>query len=102
LDSSIIQGPFSIAPCQTLISRFATFSSLYGSKNRVYPPRAGAAAGEATSGVALSKKFCSSGSSFTSVSGKRCVSLSPTPRLLRRAARGGVAAAAAGAAGGAA
>jgi hypothetical protein len=27
LDSSIIQGPFSVAPCQTLISRFATFSS---------------------------------------------------------------------------
>jgi hypothetical protein len=25
LDSSIIQGPFSVAPCQTLISRFATF-----------------------------------------------------------------------------
>jgi hypothetical protein len=25
---SIIQGPFSVAPCQTLISRFATFSSL--------------------------------------------------------------------------
>ena len=24
---SIIQGPFSVAPCQTLISRFATFSS---------------------------------------------------------------------------
>jgi hypothetical protein len=29
LDSSIIQGPFSVAPCQTLISRFATFSSPY-------------------------------------------------------------------------
>jgi hypothetical protein len=28
LDLSIIQGPFSVAPCQTLISRFATFSSL--------------------------------------------------------------------------
>jgi hypothetical protein len=28
LDSSIVQGPFSVAPCQTL-SRFATFSSLY-------------------------------------------------------------------------
>jgi hypothetical protein len=26
----IIQGPFSVAPCQTLVSRFATFSSLYG------------------------------------------------------------------------
>ena len=26
---SIIQGPFSVAPCQTLVSRFATFSSLY-------------------------------------------------------------------------
>jgi hypothetical protein len=25
LDLSIIQGPFSVAPCQTLISRFATF-----------------------------------------------------------------------------
>jgi hypothetical protein len=25
LDSSIIQGPFSVAPCQTLVSRFATF-----------------------------------------------------------------------------
>jgi predicted nicotinamide N-methyase len=30
LDSSVIQGPLSVAPCQTLISRFATFSSLYG------------------------------------------------------------------------
>jgi hypothetical protein len=28
VDSSIIQGPFPVAPCQTLISRFATFSSL--------------------------------------------------------------------------
>jgi hypothetical protein len=26
---SFILGPFSVAPCQTLISRFATFSSLY-------------------------------------------------------------------------
>jgi hypothetical protein len=25
----IVQGPFSVAPCQTLESRFATFSSLY-------------------------------------------------------------------------
>jgi hypothetical protein len=29
LDLSIVQGPFSVAPCQTLISRFATFSSPY-------------------------------------------------------------------------
>jgi hypothetical protein len=27
LDLSIVQGPFSVAPCQTLISRFATCSS---------------------------------------------------------------------------
>ena len=25
LDLSIVQGPFSVAPCQTLVSRFATF-----------------------------------------------------------------------------
>jgi hypothetical protein len=30
---SIIQGPFSVAPCQTLISRFATFPSLYLSRH---------------------------------------------------------------------
>ena len=30
LDLSIIQGPFSITKCQTLLSRFATFSSQYG------------------------------------------------------------------------
>jgi hypothetical protein len=30
LDSSIVQGAFSVAPCQTLISRFATFSSSQG------------------------------------------------------------------------
>jgi hypothetical protein len=30
LDLSIIQGPFSITKCQTLVSRFATFSSQYG------------------------------------------------------------------------
>jgi hypothetical protein len=30
LDLSIVQGPFSVAPCQTLISRFATFASQYG------------------------------------------------------------------------
>ena len=30
-DFSIVQGPFSVAPCQTLVSRFATFASLYGS-----------------------------------------------------------------------
>ena len=29
MDSSIIQGPVSVAPCQTLVSRFATFSSPY-------------------------------------------------------------------------
>jgi hypothetical protein len=29
LDLSIIQGPFSITKCQTLISRFATFASQY-------------------------------------------------------------------------
>ena len=29
MDSSIVQEPFSVAPCQTLISRFATFSSPY-------------------------------------------------------------------------
>ena len=29
MDSSIIQGPFSVAPCHTLISRFATFPSPY-------------------------------------------------------------------------
>jgi hypothetical protein len=28
LDSFITQGPFSVAPCQTLVSRFATFASL--------------------------------------------------------------------------
>jgi hypothetical protein len=40
LDSSISQGPFSVAPCQTLISRFATFSSLYSTPDEqkwVYP-----------------------------------------------------------------
>jgi hypothetical protein len=31
---SIIQGPFSVAPCQTLIPRFATFSSLYAGGRR--------------------------------------------------------------------
>jgi hypothetical protein len=29
LDASIVQGPFSVAPCLTLISRFATFASPY-------------------------------------------------------------------------
>jgi hypothetical protein len=29
LDSSIVQGPFSVAPCQTLVTRFATFASPY-------------------------------------------------------------------------
>jgi hypothetical protein len=29
---SIVQGPFSVAPCQTLVSRFATFSSLCTSR----------------------------------------------------------------------
>ena len=31
MDLSIVQGPFSVAPCQTLVSRFATFSSPYRS-----------------------------------------------------------------------
>jgi hypothetical protein len=30
-DLSIVQGPFSVAPCQTLKLRFATVSSLYAS-----------------------------------------------------------------------
>ena len=29
-DFSIVQRPFSVAPCQTLALRFATFASLYG------------------------------------------------------------------------
>jgi hypothetical protein len=37
LDLSIIQGPFCVAPCQTLISRFATFSSPYRSYPRASP-----------------------------------------------------------------
>jgi hypothetical protein len=39
---SIIQGAFSVTPCQTLVSRFATFSSPYGvrvSEARVETPR---------------------------------------------------------------
>jgi hypothetical protein len=39
LDSSIIQGPFSVAQCQTLKSRFATFSSPYSASFR--PRRSG-------------------------------------------------------------
>jgi hypothetical protein len=35
LDSSIIQGPFSAVPCQTLVSRFATFASLNGGSSQV-------------------------------------------------------------------
>ena len=35
---SIVQGPFSIAPCQTLALRFANFASLYG-RLRASPPR---------------------------------------------------------------
>jgi hypothetical protein len=34
-DLSIIQGPFSVAPCQTLISRFATFSSPFNVTSRI-------------------------------------------------------------------
>jgi hypothetical protein len=46
LDSSIVQGPFSVAPRQTLISRFATFSSPYAvaSIAAVVPPPDGASA----------------------------------------------------------
>ena len=35
LGLTIIQGPFSVAACQTLTSRFATLSSLYGTRKRV-------------------------------------------------------------------
>jgi hypothetical protein len=34
---SIVQGPFSVAPCQTLTSRFATFPSLYVSELPLSP-----------------------------------------------------------------
>ena len=34
LDLSIIQGPFPVAPCQTLISRFATFPIAVGGSHR--------------------------------------------------------------------
>jgi hypothetical protein len=41
LDSSIIQGPFPVAPCQTLTLRFATFSSLQaGRRSTCGSPRA--------------------------------------------------------------
>jgi hypothetical protein len=33
-DVSLVQGPFSVAPCQTLMVRFATFSSLYAEATR--------------------------------------------------------------------
>jgi hypothetical protein len=45
LDSSIVQGPFSVAPCQTLVSRFATFLSPYA------PPLSSGAGGLASSGA---------------------------------------------------
>jgi hypothetical protein len=32
---SIIQGPIPVAPCQTLVSRFATFASLYSGQARL-------------------------------------------------------------------
>jgi hypothetical protein len=44
LDLSIIQQPFSITKCQTLISRFATFSSLYLTRARRSPAPAPARA----------------------------------------------------------
>jgi hypothetical protein len=37
-DLSIVQGPFSVAPCQTLTLRFAPFASLWG--GRVGAPQA--------------------------------------------------------------
>jgi hypothetical protein len=44
-DLSIVQGPFSVAPCQILAFRFATFASLYAlcpalraSQHRIIPP----------------------------------------------------------------
>jgi hypothetical protein len=78
----IVQGPFSVAPCQTLISRFATFSSPYGGasgaaasgtttrRQRAWPSscpethtRASAAQGQAGEGVAtrLLSKGCGRG-----------------------------------------
>jgi hypothetical protein len=36
----IIQRPFSVAPCQTLISRFATFAWLYHPRRRLRLPLA--------------------------------------------------------------
>jgi hypothetical protein len=41
LDSSFILGPFSVAPCQTLVSRFATFSSLCRSGRTILVMRPG-------------------------------------------------------------
>jgi hypothetical protein len=40
LDLSVVQGPFSVAPCQTLVSRFATLSSVNagaGIERRTHP-----------------------------------------------------------------
>jgi hypothetical protein len=34
-DLSVVQGPFSVAPCQALASRFAVLSSLYASPIRL-------------------------------------------------------------------
>jgi hypothetical protein len=36
-DSSIVEGPFSFAPCQTLMLRFATFASLYAVRPLLSP-----------------------------------------------------------------
>jgi hypothetical protein len=44
---SIVQGPFSVAPCQTLISRFATFASPYHGVAAAAPGVVPAAAGVA-------------------------------------------------------
>jgi hypothetical protein len=68
---SIVQGPFSVAPCQTFKSRFATCSSLYQAAAAAALERAAAAAaqreaaaaaaaeGAARAAVAAAGKPCS-------------------------------------------
>jgi hypothetical protein len=70
-DLSIIQGAFSVAPCQTLTLRFATFASLYGARPAHTPPQTAVAKSPPLSADSAERRTASPCSSPPMRSAKR-------------------------------
>jgi hypothetical protein len=81
LDLSIVQGPFSVAPRQTRISRFATFSPHHGggaASTAPAPVPSGGAARRGRSGTPCLVRPCSVSSSAAAAASARVLAAAST------------------------